>query len=353
MQLLLKSLLGLKNIIYGCPKSFAGPMSVFSAANKYLPANEGYNISTAALELGMLKMNSPINIVADQTLDSVVPEKIHTLLLCGGMPGTHNIKKNTDLNKLILETNRLKKRVGAICTGAFILAESGILKGRKCTTHWQYLNELELYYKNLIVLNDVLYCNDNNIWTSAGVTAGMDMSLAMVSEDFGSHIAGKVAKDLDMHIVRSGSSKQLSYHLFLPETSHQKFKDLIKWVYSKPSINHSSTSLASRCNMSLRNFTRKFRSETNLTPSQLIKNSRISAVKYFLSESDYDLQVIANHSGFSSAETMKNNFRKCVNMSPQQYRTMMMMENQIKLSPKLMHQELGHDHPRREVLNHL
>lgn len=301
----------------------AGPVAVFSAANRLLPADRGYDVTLVSEETGQVPMNSPVNLVVGASWADLSVADFDTLVVVGGMPGTARALQSKPLSALIRQAHQSGKRVASICTGAFILAASGILDNRKCTTHWQYLNQLRAEYSAVKTLDDVLFHVEQNIWTSAGVTAGMDMALAMVADDLGPEIALRIAKDLVMFVVRPGSLTQLSENLQMPVTQERKFRELMLWARANPAGKLDVVTMAERCNMSARNFTRRFREECGMTPAKMVEDARVAAAQYYLENTELTFQRISSMSGFPSKEAMGAAFKRRTGMLPSAYRELL------------------------------
>lgn len=298
----------------------AGPVAVFSAANRHLPRDRGYDIALAAEAAGPLRTNSPIELCIDRSWSQIEIAGLDVLLVAGGMPGTDGAAASRVLRSLVNEACAAGKRVAAVCTGALILAAAGLLDGRRCTTHWQYIARLRADHPSARVVEDVLFVEDRDVWTSAGVTAGMDMALAMVADDFGSEVSARVAQDLVMFAVRPGSQKQISDALELPPTRTRKFRDLILWVRANPTAKVDVPALAERCAMTPRTFTRRFREECGVTPAKMVEAARVSRAKTYLETTDLPLARVATLSGFPSRAAMDAAFVRRLGLSSGTYR---------------------------------
>lgn len=282
----------------------AGPIGVFSAADRLLARNLGYDVVLAAEQAGRVRTSGPIELFVEQTWSRVDVSALDVLVVAGGMPGTDDAVSSPALRTLIRDACARGKRVAAICTGALILAAAGVLDSRRCTTHWRYVDRLRSAATTARVVEDVLFVEDGGVWTSAGVTAGMDMALAMVADDFGSDVSAQVAQDLVMFAVRPGSQKQMSETLALPPTRTRKFRDLILWVRANPSAEIDVRTMAARCAMTPRTFARRFREECGLTPAKMVEEARVSRAKTYLESTDLPLSRVASLSGFSSRAAM-------------------------------------------------
>lgn len=297
-----------------------GPLATFAAADKLLPPGTGYSIRIISGKAGPVEMNAPVSLIAEASWIEQLTSDFDTLLVSGGMPGSIDIMANEDLKRLVADAAQQNKRVGSICTGAYVLAGAGVLDQRSCTTHWKYAEQLRQDFPSVKVLNDVIFHVDNNIWTSAGVTAGMDMALAMISQDYGFAIARQVAKELVMFVVRPGCQGQVSDNLKLQGSRNQNFQDLMLWIKANPAAKLDVNTLAERCGMSTRNFTRRFSDEFGITPSKAVEAARVSAAQYNLANTSHHLQRVASLSGFPSIDVMTAAFKRHSGIAPSAYR---------------------------------
>lgn len=296
-----------------------GPTAILSAANDSLPSDKGYEISLIGLENGRVAMNSPIELFVDRIIDDADLYEFDVLVVPGGMPGTMNILRSETLLDLLRDFAASQRRIVSICTGAFILAEAGLLDSRRCTTHWKYLDELQQRYPKTRVLRDVLYHEEDNVWTSAGITAGMDMALAMVATDYGIGVSQKVAQNFVMHLIRPGAQTQVSQHLLYPLSRSERFRDLVQYVQSNPQAVLSVDSLAAKCGMSPRNFTRRFSEDFGITPAKMVESIRVSLAEEMLRSGQANLQRTATHCGFTSVGQMRAAFLRWLNITPKRY----------------------------------
>lgn len=297
-----------------------GPMAVFTAANRLLPKRVGYDLSLSAETRGVFRTSGPIELRAHLAWADVDVGALDVLVVAGGMPGTDAAVSSPNLLTLIRTAAAKGARVAAVCTGSFVLAAAGVLDGRRCTTHWQYIERLRTAAPKSRISENVLFVEDRGIWTSAGVTAGMDMALAMVADDFGSAVSAQVAQDLVMFAVRPGSQKQISESLDLPPTRDRKFRDLILWVRANPTANLDLPTLAARCSMTTRTFTRRFREECGTTPAKMVELARFSAAKSYLRSTAIPLSRVASLSGFPSKSAMDAAFARRMGISAGAYR---------------------------------
>ncbi|MEO1369597.1 MAG: helix-turn-helix domain-containing protein, partial [Acidobacteriota bacterium] len=212
------------------------------------------------------------------------------------------------------------RRVVSVCIGAFLLAEAGLLEGKKATTHWRGADELAARFPTVDVLADSIYVKDGNIYTSAGVTAGIDLALALVEEDLGRALALDCARHLVVFMRRPGGQSQFSATLASQQVERHSIDELIAWAADHPSSDLSVEAMAERVHMSVRNFSRVFRSEVGETPAAYVEKVRVEAARRRLEETDEPLGAVATRCGFGSADSMRRSFRRVVKVAPGDYR---------------------------------
>jgi transcriptional regulator GlxA family with amidase domain len=306
-----------------------GPWEVFATANNALPAE------TRAYEMHLLTTgrartfagDSRLKLTADRHYKSF-SGPVDTLIIPGGS-GPHKLCDHDVLNWLRLQSTRAR-RVVSICTGAFLLARAGLLDGKRATTHWKFARELSQQYPSVIVEEDCIYTQDSKtdpskndaskIYTSAGVTAGMDVALALVEEDLGGAIALKVAQSLVLFLRRPGGQAQFSTLLSSPAGDSWSLRDLMVWMAENLRRDLSVESLASRAAMSPRNFARVFGREVGTTPARFVEQLRIESARRSLETGSRSLDEVAASAGFPSAELMRRAFHRSLGISPGVYR---------------------------------
>ena len=277
-----------------------GPISVLESANRALPENLGYDISIVAAQADCQQTSGCISIKAQEALSEVDLDGVDLLVVPGGNPGTQQAMKDLALLNLIRCAHDRGITIASICTGAFILAASGILVGRNCTTHWSEIDHFRNSFPEIGVHNDVIYHCDGKIWTSAGVSTGIDMSIALVAQDYGTMIANHVARNLVLFAARPPKQKQISDLLCIAASPRQKLQELVLYVNTLPNSDHSVSSMAERCNMSPRNFTRKFKDEFDMPPAAMVRKIRLARARYLMEHTNYNVKCVAKLSGFSS-----------------------------------------------------
>jgi transcriptional regulator GlxA family with amidase domain len=293
-----------------------GPAEVFRAASLIKPP--GYEVTVAAMENGPL-ITSSVSFVPDVRLDRV-KGRIDTLLIAGGT-GTRRAEEDAELVDRIAKAATRSRRVASVCTGAFLLARAGLLDGRRATTHWASCADLELRYPAVCVERDPIFVRDGHVATSAGVTAGLDLALALVEEDLGRRVALQVARHLVVFLQRPGGQAQFSAQLSAQTADRAPLRELQAWIPDNLDEDLSVPALARRACMSDRNFARAFRRETGRTPGAYVEEARVESARIALETGDLPVEAVAQHAGFGTVETMRRAFRRQVGVSPNEYRT--------------------------------
>jgi len=243
---------------------------------------------------------------------------LDTLLVAGG-PGVDAAAADPVLVKWIGQRAVKARRVASVCTGAFLLGASGILDGRRATTHWSYCADLARRFPAVHVESDPIYVRDGKVWTSAGVTSGIDLALALVEEDLGRTIALAAARYLVVFLKRPGGQAQFSAALSL-QTVEDKFGALHEWIARHLADDISLPVLARQAGMSERSFSRRYAEATGLTPIHAVERLRVEAARRLLSESRQPVKRISQRCGFGSEETMRRSFLRLLATTPQDYR---------------------------------
>ncbi|MFL5908454.1 MAG: GlxA family transcriptional regulator, partial [Solirubrobacterales bacterium] len=216
--------------------------------------------------------------------------------------------------------SRRSRRVTSVCSGAFLLARAGLLEGRTVTTHWASTAELARRHPELRVDPNPIFVRDGNVWTSAGVTSGMDLSLALVEEDLGRDIAVEVARWLVLFLQRPGGQAQFSTHLSAQLAERQPLRELQAWIADNLDADLRVEALAERAAMSPRNFARFFHRETGITPAAYVEELRVERARQLLEESDESIELVSSRCGFGTPETMRRAFARRVGAAPADYR---------------------------------
>ncbi len=244
---------------------------------------------------------------------------IDTLIVAGGT-GTRRAEEDDALVEWIADAAKRSRRVASVCTGAFLLARAGLLDGRRATTHWASCADLATRYPAVTVEPDPIFVRDGNVVTSAGVTAGMDLALALVEEDLGREVALEAARWLVVFLQRPGGQAQFSAQLAAQTADRAPLRELQAWIPDHLDEDLTVPALARRSNMSDRNFARAFRRETGMTPAAYVETARVERARIALETGDLPVEAIAGQAGFGTVETMRRAFRRRVGVSPIDYR---------------------------------
>jgi len=301
-----------------------GPLQVFArASDMYKRANPGspplYSVEVVSISTSRsLVANCGVRVTADKTFREV-RGKIDTLLVAGGDAIEQN-EINPEAVRWLKRISPRIRRVGSVCTGAMLLARAGLLDGRRATTHWNWCQTLIKRAPRARVERDPIFVRDENVYTSAGVTAGMDLALALVEEDHGSRLALQVARNLVLYLRRPGGQSQFSAALSLQLTDRKPLLELEAWVLDNLQKPLTVPLLAQRVAMSPRNFARVFTKEMKTTPAKFVECLRVEAARRRLEESHNSMETIADECGFGNVNSMRNVFQRTLKIAPGQYR---------------------------------
>ena len=301
-----------------------GPLQVFARASEmHTRVNPGspkiYSVEVVTISSGRSVIaNSGLRITADRTFREV-RGKIDTLLVAGGNAVEQN-EISADAVRWLKKISPRIRRVGSVCTGAMLLGRAGLLDGRRATTHWNWCHTLIKRAPRAQVESDPIFVRDENVYTSAGVTAGMDLALALVEEDHGSRLALQVARNLVLYLRRPGGQSQFSAALSLQLTDRKPLRELEAWVLDNLQKPLTVPLLAERVAMSPRNFARVFTKEMKTTPAKFVERLRVEAARRRLEESQNSMETIASECGFGNVNSMRNVFQRTLKIAPGQYR---------------------------------
>ncbi len=300
-----------------------GPLEVFSSATREhrergMAGGPAYTVEVVARTKGPLATSSGVEIVASRALRDV-RGGVDTLIVAGGV-GTQAAVRDAALVDWIRRTGPRARRLASVCTGTFLLAEAGLLDGRRAVTHWRSCEQLARRYPRVRVEPDPIFIADGGVYTSAGVCAGMDLALALVEEDLGREIALAVAQRLVVFLKRPGGQSQFSAQLQAQQAEREPLQELQAWIVANPEADLSVEALAARIGMSPRNFARVFTREIGTTPARYVEQARIEAARRRLEESDAPIERVAGECGFGTAETMRRAFQRSLRVSPADYR---------------------------------
>jgi transcriptional regulator GlxA family with amidase domain len=298
-----------------------GPLEVFTGANSYLAARGGgpaYQIAVATLGAAPFRTSSGLTIVPDTDLREA--RDAHTLVVPGG-DGTRSSGPAVDeLAGWLRRHAPRARRVTSVCTGAFLLARAGLLAGRRVTTHWAYADALARDFPEAIVDPEPIYVRDGPIVTSAGVTAGIDLALALVEDDVGREAALSVARHLVVFLRRPGGQAQFSAQLRAQLARREPLREVQQWISERPAADLSVDSLAARAGLSPRHFARAFASETGMTPGRYVDRVRLEAARRGLEDTGDGIEQVARYCGYGTPEAMRRAFVRALGVSPAGYR---------------------------------
>ena len=295
-----------------------GPAAVFAEANSLAP---GYcDLTYASSRGGDVQQSCGMVIGATKPL-AAISQNVDLLVVTGGSEQSLiAAAQDRDALEVIQMLAKRSTRVAGICTGAFVLAEAGLLDGRKCVTHWASCDLLQDFYPSVRVEQDALFVQDGNVFTSAGVTAGIDLALKLVELDLGRSIAAQIARNLVLFLRRSGGQSQFSAPLRGQDHATTRFADLVAWISENLAADLGVVALAAHMGMSERNFARGFAHEIGSTPAKYVASARYESARRMLEESDWPLTVIAQHCGFGSVDSLHRAFRLRSDLSPMLHR---------------------------------
>ncbi len=300
-----------------------GPLEVFARTSRWLRDHRGcrddaYAIEIVAVRRGVFRASSGLRLYADRSLREVGSE-VDTLMIAGGL-GSDRWRGHPLVVRFLRKNATRFRRLASVCTGAFFLAEAGLLSGRSATTHWSACTEFAQRYPDVHLEPDRLYVRDGSIYTAAGVTAGMDLALTLVEEDHGRDVALAIARVLVMFLKRPGGQTQFSAQLAEQLAEREPLRELQSYVVEHPQSDLSVEKLARRVGMSPRNFARVFTREVGTTPARYVSSIRVERARRLLEERSDDLGTICAMSGLGTTESMRRAFLRNVGVAPSEYR---------------------------------
>ncbi|MBT2456175.1 GlxA family transcriptional regulator [Streptomyces sp. ISL-86] len=293
-----------------------GPVEVFAAAAR-VPGRTGYGIRTVSPGGAPVRTNSGLTLVPDGDLESERPGPGTTLLVPGG-------RYSGDFEPRLTDWLRAHgggaERLVSVCTGGLLLAEAGLLDGRRATTHWNACEQMARDYPAVTVEPDPIYVRDGRVATSAGVTAGIDLALALVEEDCGRDAALLIARHLVVFLRRPGNQAQFSAQLAAQTARREPLRDVQQWITEHPGGDLSIESLAARARLSPRHFARAFQAETGVTPGRYVERVRVEHARRLLEDSAQGVAQISRSCGYGTPEALRRAFVKTLGQSPVEYR---------------------------------
>jgi transcriptional regulator GlxA family with amidase domain len=296
-----------------------GPLEVFTAASSYHERRgrgPAYEVRTASADGGPVRTSSGLTLVPGGTLPEALTG-VDTVVVPGGNNGGGDLAMTAWLRLHGLGA----RRVTSVCTGAFLLAEAGLLAGRRATTHWAYAAELARRFPDVLVDPEPIHLRDGHVVTSAGVTAGIDLALALVEEDIGRAAALAVARHLVVFLRRPGNQAQFSAQLRAQSARREPLREVQHWISEHPGADLSVETLAARAGLSPRQFARAFTAETGVTPGRHVAAIRLEAARRMLEDSGSGVGQVARACGYGNPEAMRRAFVKALGVPPANYRT--------------------------------
>lgn len=290
-----------------------GPVEVFAGAEQYRDGS--YRIRTASLDGTPVRSSSGLTLVPDHSLADA--PTAHTLLVPGGA-GTR--RPDPRLTDWLREHGPRAERLVSVCTGALLLAGTGLLDGRRATTHWAYCDKLARDHPAIQVDPDPIYVRDGQVSTSAGVTSGIDLALALVEEDLGREAALAIARHLVVFLRRPGNQAQFSAQLAAQTAQREPLREVQQWISEHPDDDLSVESLAARARLSPRHFARAFRTEAGMTPGRYVERVRLEHARRLLEDTADGIEEISRASGYGTSEAMRRAFVKTLGSAPAEYR---------------------------------
>jgi transcriptional regulator GlxA family with amidase domain len=291
-----------------------GPLDVFDIANAYVPGS--YEMIVLAAKADPLPSEAGLNIVPHATLAKAPP--LDTIMV----PGGSGIRHAATVAPIVafLKARRRTRRVSSVCTGIYALGESGLLDGRRATTHWRFAADVARRFPKIALEPDAIYIADGNMFTSAGVTAGIDLALSFVEADLGGRVAMGVARELVVYLKRSGGQMQFSEPLRFQARATDRFADLAAWMVGNLKKDLSVEVLADRAGLGARHFSRRFAQVFGATPAAYVEQLRLDAARKRLGQPNQTVDSVAASVGYASADSFRRAFERRFGVPPSQYR---------------------------------
>ena len=296
----------------------SGPLDVFAEANVQA-SQPRYRLIVIGTEKGPVRSSSGARILPDWTIDGTPADSIDTLIVAG-CPNAAGIAPPPALVDWLRRQAPKARRYGSVCSGAFLLAATGLLDGRRVTTHWAVAERLSTTFPEVQIEPDALHVRDGPIRTAAGVTAGLDLALALVEEDLGRDVAMRVAAQLVMFFKRPGGQMQFSRNGEAVPVGRSSLQEVQRWIAANPEAHHTVPALAGRVGLSPRHFARLFRSEVGVTPAAWVERARANAARHLLESGDLSPKQVASQCGFADTDTLRRAFLRQLGVTPAEYR---------------------------------
>ncbi len=295
-----------------------GPAEVFAGAERHLEV-PGYEVVVASVGGGQIRATSGVRLLVRE-LRRVRPRRTDTVLVVGGNDRAMQRAVFDDaLVDWVTRAARTAKRIGSVCAGAFVLARAGILDGKRAATHWSACRRLAAYRPQVSVDPNAIFVQDGRVWTSAGVTTGIDMSLAIVEEDFGAAVADAIAARFVLYLRRPGFQSQFSEELVAQREASEPLADLLAWARTNLRGPLGATRLARRAGMSVRTFHRRCAEQLGTTPAKLVEALRVEVARTLLTTTAMGTKAVAAKAGFGSPARMARVFKRTLGVGPSEY----------------------------------
>ena len=296
----------------------SGPLDVFAEANLQA-GREAYRLRVIASAPGEIRASSGARLVPDSVIGQKRGEAIDTLLIAGS-PNAAQTRLGADVVNWLRRVAPATRRYGSVCSGAFFLAAAGLLDGKRVTTHWAASGQLAKAYPLVRIEADAIHVRDGKVRTAAGVTAGLDLALALVEEDLGRDIAKRVASQLVMFFKRPGGQLQFSRKGEAALSGRSALQQVQRYIAAHPAEDLSVEKLAAHAGLSPRHFARLFRGEVGMTPAAWVETARVSAARRLLETGRNAPKQVAAQCGFANADTLRRSFVRHVGVTPAEYR---------------------------------
>lgn len=299
----------------------AGPLQILSSA-RTPEGNPAYEIELIAPKAGPIATSAGLRLHAARGFGQIPYTELSdldTFMISGGF-GSRALRRDEAVLSFIREASTRARRTASICTGALLLAAAGLLDGKRATTHWAFAPQFRRDFPKVEVDEDAIYVRAGNIWTSAGVTAGMDLALALVEEDLGRETALAIARHHVMYLMRPGGQSQFSAQLAAQAIEDERIALICAYIVENPRADLSVPRLAARAHMSERNFARRFAEAAATTPALFVERARLDEARRRLTEGAQPLETVAHDAGFGVAERMRRAFIRHLGVTPHRYR---------------------------------
>ena len=319
----------------------AGPVQLLAAATR-ADGSPAYAVELVAKHRGPITTTSGLTLFASRGFDDISADDLavlDTFLVSGGQ-GTRALEHDVATIAFISRVALQARRTASICTGSILLAAAGLLDGKPATTHWAYAPKLARDYPHVKVDGDAIFTRSGSVWTSAGVTAGMDLALALIEDDLGRDAALAIARYHVMYLMRPGGQSQYSAQLAAQAVDDERIAQVCAYIIDNPTADLSVPQLADIAHMSERNFARRFAENASMRPALFVERARLDEARRRLSDARVPLERVAFEAGFGQAERMRRAFLKHLGVTPNRYRERF---RTTRRAPSLLIQDINHD----------